>query len=168
MRKSFEEICGPYAGLVYRHCLQMLGNAHDAEDAAQETMLRAFRSFDRFDGRTPGGWLYRVAHNTCLDRLRAAKGKEGPALEELREKGFDPQDPGPDPEEQYLRSARREALQEAISALPLQDQALLAMFYSEGLRYEEIAAAEGMKLGTVKSRLNRAKEALRKKLDFSD
>ena len=65
--EAFERLCAPYSGMVYRHCLHMLGNPHEAEDAAQESMLRAFRAFDGFRGDAVASWLFRIAHNTCLD-----------------------------------------------------------------------------------------------------
>ena len=65
--EAFERLCAPYSGMVYRHCLHMLGNPHEAEDAAQESMLRAFRAFDAFRGDAVASWLFRIAHNTCLD-----------------------------------------------------------------------------------------------------
>ena len=67
--EAFERLCAPYSGMVYRHCLHMLGNPHEAEDAAQESMLRAFRAFDGFRGDAVASWLFRIAHNTCLDIL---------------------------------------------------------------------------------------------------
>lgn len=164
-KPGFEEICAPYSALVYRHCLQMLQNAADAEDAAQEAMLRAYRSFDQFDGKTPGGWLYRIAHNVCLDVLRSGRKKrETTDLDTLRQEGFEPADPGPAPDEVYERTSRQQALHLAIGKLPTDQQVLLMLFYSEHLSYEEIAQREGLRLGTVKSRLNRAKDALRKLL----
>ena len=60
--EAFERLCAPYSGMVYRHCLHMLGNPHEAEDAAQESMLRAFRAFDAFRGDAVASWLFRIAH----------------------------------------------------------------------------------------------------------
>lgn len=71
--EAFERLCAPYSGMVYRHCLHMLGNPHEAEDAAQESMLRAFRAFDAFRGDAVASWLFRIAHNTCLDILKSAR-----------------------------------------------------------------------------------------------
>ena len=67
--QRFSEECGPYAGMVYRHCLHMLSRPEEAEDAAQESMLRAFRAYDGYRGEGTATWLYRIAHNTCLDIL---------------------------------------------------------------------------------------------------
>ena len=73
--QRFSEECGPYAGMVYRHCLHMLSRPEEAEDAAQESMLRAFRAYDGYRGEGTATWLYRIAHNTCLDILRSARWK---------------------------------------------------------------------------------------------
>ena len=163
-KRSFEEACAPYSGMVYRHCLHVLRNPHEAEDAAQESMLRAFRAWDSFRGKGVASWLFRIAHNTCLDLLKSARWqRESAVLDQWREEHGDPADPSATPEERYLRTAEDERLQEAIRALPVEQQTLLALFYGENMRYEEIAAAVGLRVGTVKSRLSRAKEALRKK-----
>lgn len=160
---AFTALCAPFEGLVYRHCLQVLRHPADAQDAAQETMLRAYRSFAAFEGRSElGTWLFRIAHNVSLDALKKRyRQKEGTSLDALKEQGFDPPSGGDDPEAGYLRSSERDALQQAVSALPARQQTLLSLRYGDGMRYEQIAKAMGLSLGTVKSALSRAKEALR-------
>ena len=64
--EAFERLCAPYSGMVYRHCLHMLGNPHEAEDAAQESMLRAFRAFDAFRGDAVASWLRSAASAQAL------------------------------------------------------------------------------------------------------
>ncbi len=160
--RSFEEICAPYAPMVYKHCLQMLRSPHMAEDAAQETMLRAFRAFAGFHGSGVATWLYRIAHNTCLDVLKsAAYRRETPVLDD-EEQAYTPADPGATPEEAYVQSAENQRLWDAVMQLPPEQQTLIALYYGENLRYEEIAQATGLRVGTVKSRLSRAKDSLRK------
>jgi RNA polymerase sigma-70 factor, ECF subfamily len=160
---AFIELCAPFEGMVYRHCLQMLKNPADAQDAAQEAMLRAFRSFSSFQERSElGTWLYRIAHNICLDSLkRAQKRYESASLDAMRDAGFDPSSGSPTPEDAYLRSSDQEMLREAVSTLPDREQALLLLRYGDGMSYLEIARVMRLPLGTVKSALNRAKEALR-------
>lgn len=163
---AFEQLCAPYSGMVYRHCLHMLKNPHDAEDAAQESMLRAFRAFSRFHSGGVATWLFRIAHNTCLDILKSARHRrESATLDEWREMHGDPADTAATPEEAYVTAASDERLWQAVLALPEEQQALITLFYGEGMRYEEIARATGLRDGTVKSRLNRAKAALRKRLE---
>ncbi len=160
--EAFTALCAPYEGMVYRHCLQMLRNPADAQDAAQEAMLRAYRAMPRFLGRSkPATWLFRIAHNVCLDWLKRPQTRNpGTSLEALRENGYEPQDEAPSPEDAYLQSSRRQALRDAVTALPLDMQTLLTLRYGEGMSYEELANATGLNPGTVKSRLSRAKEKL--------
>ena len=160
---AFIALCAPLEGMVYRHCLQMLKNPTDAQDAAQETMLRAFRSFSAFEQRSEfGTWLYRIAHNVCLDALkRAHRRYESTSLDTLRQSGFEPSGHNDSPEDAYVQKSEQERLQEAVLTLPEQKQALLSLRYGDGMSYLQIASAMGMPLGTVKSALNRAKEDLR-------
>jgi RNA polymerase sigma-70 factor, ECF subfamily len=160
---AFTELCAPFEGMVYRHCLQMLRNPTDAQDAAQETMLRAYRGIRAFrEGSGVGTWLYRIAHNVCLDWLKRPQARMANAsLNELAESGFDPPDEGPTPEDAYLAASERDALAGAISALPDELQALLTLRYGDRLSYEQLADILKLNVGTVKSKLNRAKEKLR-------
>ena len=163
--EAFERLCAPYSGMVYRHCLHMLGNPHEAEDAAQESMLRAFRAFGRFRNDGVATWLYRIAHNTCLDILKSARLKrESVTLDAWREAGGDVADDRETPQEAYERSERDDRLRRAVLDLPAQQQTLISLYYGEGMSYEAIAAATGLREGTVKSRLSRARDALRKRL----
>lgn len=164
----FTALCEPYSGMVYRHCLHMLKNHHDAQDAAQESMLRAFRAFPSFKGSGVATWLFRIAHNTCLDIFKSARyRREAAVLDEWREVHGDPADPSGSPEESYVSTSARETLLEAIGTLPDDQQTLLSLYYGENLSYDELSRATGLKEGTVKSKLSRAKDALRKKLDGS-
>ena len=159
LAERFSADCGPYAPMVYRHCLQMLKRPHEAEDAAQESMLRAFRAYERYRGDGLATWLYRIAHNTCLDVLKSARMKRETFLTGDMPP---PADPAPTPEEAYLNVSAKEALWEAVSKLPLDYQTLLALYYGENMSYQELSRALALPEGTVKSRLNRAKENLRK------
>lgn len=155
----FTALCAPYSGMLYRHCLNMLRHPQDAQDAAQETMLRAFRAYD---GQAVSGvatWLFRIAHNICLDIIKSAAHRREQAT--LDEPDAPEQvSPGQTPEDAYLRTAQAQALREAISALPPVEQELLNLRMGEGMSYQELAKATGLREGTVKSRLNRAKKRL--------
>ena len=160
---AFEQLCAPYSAMVYRHCLHMLGNPHEAEDAAQESMLRAFRAFSAFRGDGVASWLFRIAHNTCLDILKSARVRRESLTLDAPE-AVDPADPAPPPDEAYVQSAGMDELRGAIASLP-RDLAI-----SHALPVEQIneklllARAAGIREGTVKSRLSRARAALEKKL----
>lgn len=161
----FEALCAPYAGMVYRHCLMMLKNPQDAEDAAQETMLRAFRAFGRKSGQGVAAWLFTIAHNTCLDVIKSARyQRESATLDSWRQTHGDPADNDPTPEERYVRTAEGQRLWQAVGRLSQQHQLLLTLYYGENMAYDQIAQATGLRPGTVKSGLSRAKEALRKQL----
>ena len=158
---SFEERCAPYAPMVYRHCLHMLKNPHEAEDAAQEAMLRAFRAYDGFHGSGVATWLYRIAHNTCLDLLKSARYRREQSTLDDPDSALDPADESATPEERYVMDAESARLWDAVALLSPEQQTLIALFYGEGMKYEEIAQATGLREGTVKSRLSRAKDKLK-------
>jgi RNA polymerase sigma-70 factor (ECF subfamily) len=160
---AFIKLCAPLEGMVYRHCLQMLKNPADAQDAAQEAMLKAFRSIAAFEARSElATWLFRIAHNTSLDFLKKTfRQREGTSLDSLRDQGFDPPSDGQTPEDQYLRDSEQTMLRGAVSTLAPRQQALLSLRYGDGLSYEQIADTMNLTLGTVKSALNRAKEELK-------
>ena len=164
LRERFENECAPYAPMVYRHCLQVLRHPHDAEDAAQETMLRAFRAFGGYHGNGVASWLYRIAHHVCLDRLKSAQRKHE-TLSVDDEHSAEPADSAQTPEEQLLSKARDERLWAQIARLPREMQLTLRLYYGENLSYTQIAKACGVSEGTVKSRLNRARTVLRKALE---
>jgi RNA polymerase sigma-70 factor (ECF subfamily) len=159
---AFVKLCAPFEGMVYRRCLQILKNPADAQDAAQEAMLRAFRSFASFEERSElATWLYRIAHNVSLDFLkRAYRKREGASLDGMRDTGFEPSG-GASPEDAYLQSSERDTLREAVETLTERQQALLSLRYGDEMSYSQIAKAMHLTLGTVKSALSRAKEDLR-------
>lgn len=159
---DFTEVCGPYAPMVYKHCLLMLKRPAEAEDAAQEAMLKAYRSFGEYRGEGVARWLYRIAHNTCLDVLKSARVKHETQWDD---EAPEPSDPALNPEEAYQKNAEKDGLWEAVSRLPEEQRAVIALYYGENLDYQQIASALGVASGTVKSRLNRAKEALKKILE---
>ena len=160
---AFTALCAPYEAMVYRHCLQLLKNPEDAQDAAQEAMVRAYRAMGRFRGGSSiATWLYRIAHNACLDVLKRPRRRmEAASLEGLGEAGFEPVAPGDGPEDAYLRHSEADRLISAIGSLPEEQQTLLSLRYGEGMSYEELASALRLGLGTVKSRLSRAKDRLK-------
>ena len=160
---AFAALCAPLEGMVYRHCLLMLGNPADAQDAAQEAMLCAFRAMPRFMGASSvSTWLFRIAHNVCLDWLKRPQTRRAAlSLNAMAEAGQEPPDPREEPESRYLRQSEQELLREALNHLSPENQALLTLRYGDQLSYEDLAGILSIPEGTVKSRLNRAKEKLR-------
>ena len=163
-KQDFEQRCAPYAGMVYRHCLHMLKNVHEAEDAAQESMLRAFRAYPSFRGKGVASWLYAIAHNTCLDVLKSARYCREMTTLDDPENDFQQTDDAPTPEAAYVKKAEDERLWQMVMELPEDQQTILSLFYGENMSYEAIAQATGIRTGTVKSRLSRARESLGRKL----
>lgn len=161
---AFEQLAGPLEGMVYRLCLHMLRQPQEAEDAAQEAMLRAYRALPRFMGVSRfSTWLYRIAKNTCLDRLRRQKtAGESVSLEHLREGGYDAPDRAAPPDERHEQIESQRRIAAAIERLPDDMRALLLLRFGENLSYDELSACLHLPPGTVKSRLSRARDKLRK------
>ncbi|WP_054693238.1 RNA polymerase sigma factor [Syntrophomonas palmitatica] len=169
---SFEELVVQYQNKVYALAYRYMGNEDDAYDMAQEAFLKAFRSLRSFKGNSSfGTWLYRVTTNVCLDELRRRKRRIAPlSLDEPlatqdgdeMEKEIADHSPGADilyeqkEFSQYIQSLLDEMKPEHKSAIVLRDVMELS--------YEEIAESLNCSLGTVKSRISRAREILRKKL----
>lgn len=156
---AFEAQALPLERQVYYLCLNMMGSREDAEDCAQEAMLKAFRGFSRFEGRSKfSTWLYSIATNVCLDALRARR--DAVSLELMMESGFEVPDDAPEAYERLEASERRRLLKAALKELPPDFKAALTLVDLHGLPYQEAADALGLPLGTVKSRVSRARSQL--------
>ena len=163
--RAFEALIEPYADATYRLCLRMMGNEQDAADMAQEAFLRAWRSLSSYKGQSRfSTWLYRVTSNVCLDELRRRRRGETESMQALEENGFEPVDPAETPEMALDRAELRRDLAEAISQLGSEQRAALILRDVQGLPYEEIAQILDLNLNTVKSRISRARSALREML----
>jgi RNA polymerase sigma-70 factor, ECF subfamily len=137
----------------------------DAEDALQEAVLRAFRSFDRLRPTSPRAWLLRIVRNCCYD-LRKQQERDGEAT--LEEEALPPDASSPvlgmpaeDPETRLLRMADARALEGALRDLAPEFREVFLLREIEGLAYKEIAEVAGVPIGTVMSRLSRARAQLR-------
>jgi RNA polymerase sigma-70 factor (ECF subfamily) len=163
--RAFEALIRPYADVTYRLCLRMMGNEEDAADMAQEAMVRAWRSLSSYKGQSRfSTWLYRVTSNVCLDELRRRKNGPSESIQEMMESGFEPVDPQETPEKALDRRELRQELQRAIARLSEEQRAALVLRDVQGLPYEEIAQILDLNLNTVKSRISRARAALRQML----
>ena len=157
---AFTELMAPREKRVYYTCLRLTGNAQDAQDCAQEAMLKAFRALPGYQAAASlDTWLYRICVNACLDALRRRRPQE--SLEEMKEGGFEPPDRGLTPYAALEKKERHEALKKALAALPEDLRTALVLFNLQGRSYEEIAQITGVALGTVKSRVSRARERLK-------
>jgi len=168
--KAFDELMRIHENRVYNLALRMSGNAEDAADLTQECFLRAFTSLRSFRGEAAfSTWLYRIATNVCLDQLKRRARRQQAEPRADGDGLSDPlarvADPGADVDESILCRERQEAVQAALSSLPEHQRATLVLYDLEGFSYEQIAQLSGSSLGTVKSRLNRARLALKSRLE---
>lgn len=157
---DFEDLAVAHEKKVYSLCYHMLGNREDALDCAQETMLRAFRAFDSFRRDAEfSTWISRIAMNVCTDVLRKRRGEI--SLDAMREDtGFDVADMGADTYLNLEQGERMRILRQGLNELPEDMRRMIVLRDVEGLPYDDIAEALGLPLGTVKSRISRAREKL--------
>jgi RNA polymerase sigma-70 factor (ECF subfamily) len=157
---AWEAIVGRYREAVFRYAYLQLGDAAEAEDVAQETFLRAFRSFERFDVTRPlRPWLMRIARNLARNRWRGWM-RRGRATERWRHEAAAQAAGSAGPTDGGAAKAAEE-LRRVVSKMREQDRQLIYLRFFLGLSLEETGAALELPLGTVKSRLSRALGRLR-------
>ena len=166
---AFSELVIKYQTKVYNLCLRMCGNEEDAFDLSQEAFVRAWRSLSGFQYESAfSTWLFRLSSNICVDFLRAKKRRAAVSLtmssDEDEEVQLDLPDPAPGPEEALLAAEDRELLTRALNALPAEHRQIITLRAINDLSYSQIAEILGIQEGTVKSRLSRARTALKNKL----
>ncbi|MFD1811566.1 RNA polymerase sigma factor SigE [Rhodococcus gannanensis] len=155
---SWDELVREHGDRVYRLAYRLSGNAQDAEDLTQDTFIRVFRSLSNYQAGTFEGWLHRITTNLFLDMVRRRNRIKMEALPEDYER-VPSQNPNP---EQVYHDARLDPdLQAALDSLAPEFRAAVVLCDVEGLSYEEIGATLGVKLGTVRSRIHRGRQALR-------
>jgi RNA polymerase sigma-70 factor (ECF subfamily) len=161
---AFGDIVLKYQDKIYNLCRHMLGNAHEAEDAAQDVFLKAFQALPKFQPKASlYTWLYRIATNTCIDYKRKpvwesifGSAEEGDRLV------HDRASVDPSPEKLYQSKQTGQVLQESLGRLSPKLRAIIILKEIEEQSYEEIADILDISLGTVKSRISRAREELQK------
>lgn len=158
-----------YQTQIYNLCLRMTANTEDAADLTQEVFVKLWRYLDSFHFESAfSTWLYRMASNTCLDFLRAAKRRPQTSLTaedaDGEEQMLDVPDPAPTPEDMVIATIEREQAQAAMERLAPEQRQILTLRVVNGLSYTEIGEILHLAEGTVKSRLARARESLRKKV----
>jgi RNA polymerase sigma-70 factor (ECF subfamily) len=159
---AFQEIIRPHLDSVRRFVFSMSSNWQDADDITQEALIKAFRAFRTFDGRAAlSTWLYTVARSASIDWHRSRLGRAAQCEKPLPELH-----PSPEPGQDQSCSEKQEhaRLWAAIQSLEDHSRVPLVLFEIEGLSYEEIAAVEAIPVGTVRSRLSRARQQLRELL----
>ncbi len=155
----FEQCIMPHMDAAYNLARWLAGNDPDAQDVVQDAFLRAFKFFGGFRGGDSRAWLLRIVRNSFYDWLRHQGRPESttPLDEEVHHLATD----APPPDAALLEKADKELVQQAIDALPAEYREVLVMRELEGLSYKEIADVAGLPIGTVMSRLARAREHLR-------
>jgi len=160
-RNAFSELVRIHARGVFNVVYRMCGDALIAEDAAQETFIRAWQNLSSYRPQTPlRNWLYRIAFNAGMDMLRKEKRILPNAIEDLNLT-----DGQPSLESQVSQQERTQLVQKAILSLPDASRAVLVLREYEDMSYQEISATLDIPVGTVMSRLNYARKLLKDKLE---
>ncbi|UCH32955.1 MAG: sigma-70 family RNA polymerase sigma factor [Armatimonadota bacterium] len=165
---AFDRLVEQHGQWVYNLAYRMIGDRDEAQDVAQEAFVRAFRAIKKFRrGSSFSTWLYRVTTNACLDEIKRRRRRPAPesALMSEDDRPPDPPDPGPDAAEEVEAIERRELIRRAIASLPVHYRLTLVLYELQGCSYDEVATITKTNVGTVKSRLNRARLALRQVLE---
>ena len=161
--EAFARLVDLHEKRVYALALRMTGNQEDAADVAQEAFLSAWRGLPSFRGDAGfSTWLYRLTSNAAIDCLRRDRRQRVSASLDDGELGMEVSDPAPTPQEQAESESLREAVRWGLGELSNEHREVLALREFQELSYEEIAQQLDMDLGTVKSRISRARGALRK------
>jgi len=161
---AYEEIVQRYQQLAFRTAYVITGSAAEAEDAAQEAFVKAYRGLGSFrTGASPRPWLLRIVANEARNRVRSASRRQ--RLELRLAEGFRQGDAAPSPEAAAVEADERRRLIGLVNALDESDRLVIASRYLLELSGEETAAALGIPEGTVKSRLSRALARLRERVE---
>jgi RNA polymerase sigma-70 factor (ECF subfamily) len=163
--EAFNALVLRYQDMAFTIAYRMMGDSQRAADATQDAFLTAYRRLETYMGGNFKAWLMKIVTNTCYDALRYEKRRPATHLDDLTPDGIDDDLPIPDPTptpEQYLQASElQRAIQQCIDALNPDQRVVLVMSDVEGYPYQEIADHLNTQLGTVKSRLSRARASVR-------
>ena len=155
--EAFNRIVERYRSLVFNVAARILGSRPAADDVAQEAFISAYRSIARFRGGSLRAWLLRIATNASYDYIRSVRRRAEQPLDLAMERPAGAESP----EQHAERNEVAAQLQRAILSLPHDQRTVLVLVDVHGLSYEEAAEAEGVALGTIRSRLSRARRRAR-------
>lgn len=168
---AFEELVRFYQNKVYGLCLHLSGNSDDAQDLAQETFIKAYKSLAGFRNEADfGTWLHRIAVNTWLNKRRRANAYQTVSLDEPYQSGDNSEitreiaAADADPLQSLELKEFRSLVQKTVYSLTEEHRAVIVLRDIEGYSYEEISKLLNCSLGTIKSRVNRAREVMRRRL----
>jgi RNA polymerase sigma-70 factor (ECF subfamily) len=168
--EAFNALVLKYQDLVYNHAYALLGDHHAAEDATQESFIKAFKNLDNFRGESFRAWILRITTNTCYDELRKSKRFTLTALYPQNNNGEEVEspawivDPDPSPQATLEHKEFSHHMYRMLDELPAKYRSTLTLVDVHGLDYAEAAQALDIPLGTLKSRLARARFLMRCKL----
>ncbi len=161
---AFNQLVLTYQNLAYSIAYRVLQNENAAADAVQESFIKAYRALSSFQGANFKGWLTRIVVNTCYDVLRVQQRRATTSLDDLpveAEYVAYLVDPGEGPEAYAERMELNQLIEQGLHALPPDQRTVLVLCDIQGHSYEEIAELTGLPMGTVKSRISRARTRLR-------
>jgi RNA polymerase sigma-70 factor (ECF subfamily) len=171
---AFNQLVLTYQNLAYSVAYRTLQEQDAAADAVQESMIKAFRSLSSFQGGSFKSWIIRIVVNTCYDALRSRKRSRTDSLDDFTgddygsdsASDYSPQleDPSERPDAYVQRMELSHVIEQGIGRLPADQRLALTLCDVHGYAYEEISELTGMPMGTVKSRINRARAKLREHL----
>lgn len=163
-RERFEQAVVPHLDAAFNLARWLAGNEQDAQDIVQEAYLRAFRFFDSYRGENSHAWLLTIVRNTAYTWLRQNRMHETATLDDDEVEDAD----ATSIEVSLVQAADVQLLRQAIAALPLEFREVIILHEMEGLAYKEIAAVVNIPVGTVMSRLSRARDRLQKTMLSQD
>jgi RNA polymerase sigma-70 factor, ECF subfamily len=169
-QERFESTALPHLDFLYGMAMKITRNEDDAHDLVQETMLRAYRFFNKFEeGTNCKAWLYRIMKNTFINHYRQQRRRPTELVldnyEDIQESNRDQQNlESSDPEVHFFNSVLKADVRHAFEQLPTEYREVLALAAGEGFSYKEVAMMVGCPIGTVMSRLHRARKIMQKHL----
>lgn len=168
-QKAYERLLLRYKNGIYNLIYQMIKNHEEAEDLVQETFIKAFNSLESYNNSFAfSTWLYKIAYNHCIDAIRKKKLKTLPLDRPIQLKEGQVQhqlkDDALSPEGDYIFAEKQRLIQSSIQSLPERYRRAIVLRHQEDKSYEEISELLNIPLGTVKARIFRAREMLKKKL----
>lgn len=156
--RAFSELVNTYKDLVYTLTLRMLGNREEAEEVSQDTFIKVFNSLEHFKGDSKiSTWVYRIAYNTCLDRIRLRKSRKFLDVGEMQDFIFTEMDTALD---KMVREERGRLVEQCLAKLPSEDAGLLTLFYFEEKSLLEIENILNVPVNSLKVQLFRARKKL--------
>ncbi|MFK4439934.1 RNA polymerase sigma-70 factor (ECF subfamily) [Paenibacillus sp. RC21] len=169
-QRAFAELVELYKDRIFHLSYRMLGNRHEAEDLVQETFLRVYRNLEKYDhGQKFSTWIYRIATNLCIDRLRRRKPTYSLDAEMNEQEGVDGYamlaSEELTPEGHTLLSETQSLIHNAIDSLPDKYRTIMVLRYLQELSLQEISDVLNLPVTTIKTRVHRGRDFLRKKLE---